>query len=331
MDDISKRFIVSGQGQLREFENNIGLLEQDLISSCQSLLPAVNIPVNNPDAAKSITERAIKEINKRLSERYNVANKLRKDMTAFQKRMQAQHQPSYKLHQAIVHAVIQDASLDKVMANMTLDSSAAAAKRGSDESIRNGCILLEMKAICLVLEDKWELADMVQGRFATNVSAIKFSGGPKEHPIALSPAYLDKCRTLVKTGEEQSLPKIGVEAALYYSRIARLLSSSSLIREENRDVAKNYRETAKALLQKATVLCQQPFQGANVLAQAVDHSEKLLGKEFYEAVTKEEIEAIKMAMVSGPRGIATHAGHWYKCAKGHPVSSCTRQFLKSTC
>jgi hypothetical protein len=45
----------------------------------------------------------------------------------------------------------------------------------------------------------------------------------------------------------------------------------------------------------------------------------LIGREFYQEVTKEEVEAIKRAMLSGPRGMATHSGHWYKCENGHPV------------
>jgi hypothetical protein len=49
-------------------------------------------------------------------------------------------------------------------------------------------------------------------------------------------------------------------------------------------------------------------------------SARLLGKEFYEAVSKEELEAIKKAMVSGHGGIATHSGHWYKCINGHPFA-----------
>jgi hypothetical protein len=48
----------------------------------------------------------------------------------------------------------------------------------------------------------------------------------------------------------------------------------------------------------------------------------MLDKEFYEAVSGEELESIKKAMVSGRGGIATHSGHWYKCVNGHPVSHC---------
>lgn len=37
-------------------------------------------------------------------------------------------------------------------------------------------------------------------------------------------------------------------------------------------------------------------------------------------MTTEEIEAIKKAMLSGPRGIASHSGHWYNCVNGHPFA-----------
>ena len=55
---------------------------------------------------------------------------------------------------------------------------------------------------------------------------------------------------------------------------------------------------------------------------AVEEALRLLGREWYEKVTAEEIVAIKKAMVnaSGTLGIMTHSGHWYNCANGHPVS-----------
>jgi hypothetical protein len=67
-------------------------------------------------------------------------------------------------------------------------------------------------------------------------------------------------------------------------------------------------------------MCTQPFQNADILGDAVEEMIKLLGGEWYELVTPEEVAAIKAAMVSGPGGIATHSGHWYNCANGHPVS-----------
>lgn len=59
---------------------------------------------------------------------------------------------------------------------------------------------------------------------------------------------------------------------------------------------------ARELLEKALELCKQPFQNAEQLKMAVEESIKLLGREWYEAVTSEELAAIKQAMVSGPGG-----------------------------
>lgn len=82
-----------------------------------------------------------------------------------------------------------------------------------------------------------------------------------------------------------------------------------------------YRESARAHLEDAKELCKLGFVGADNLAKAVESSLRLLGKDFHQEVTQEEIEAIKRTMVSGLRGIATHSGHWYKCVNGNPVSS----------
>jgi hypothetical protein len=89
---------------------------------------------------------------------------------------------------------------------------------------------------------------------------------------------------------------------------------------------------AKSILVDANELCQQKFQNADVLGNAIEEALRLLGKEWYEEVTPEEVAAIKVsngltpfgnnstllytrnkqtdpnsqaAMVSGSRGIAT--------------------------
>jgi hypothetical protein len=103
------------------------------------------------------------------------------------------------------------------------------------------------------------------------------------------------------------------------------------VKEDDRTKVEEYRETAKGLLGRAGKLCELPFKGAAELAEAVEQSLRLLGKEFYEEVTKEELEAIKRAMVSGPGGIATHSGHWYNCVNRHPVSSTTIALCEFVC
>ncbi len=74
------------------------------------------------------------------------------------------------------------------------------------------------------------------------------------------------------------------------------------------------------MLEKAREMCAQGFENADNLLRAVEELIKMLRKEWYEEVNAEEIAAIKAAMVRGSEGIATHSGHWYNCANGHPVS-----------
>jgi hypothetical protein len=317
IDEMAKRFIVSGQQELRSLEDALVALGRELEKSRPSTIPTINIPLGKTDAAKHIVERATKETIKHLGTRYIKITKLEKDIMSFQQRMATQHQPAHKLHNAIVHAVTNDSSLDSALADLTLKSAAKSAERDSDERIRFGGLVLQIKVQCLVIEDKFEVASSAKAKLHGETAALRYPGGA---PGALSSPYLKTCKALFETCNDESLPKLAVEAALYYSRVARLVASSGLLKPEDMSKVQQYRETAKQLLKKAAKLCEQPFKDAEKLAQAVEHSERLLGKEFYTEVTKEEIEAIKEAMVSGARGIATHSGHWYKCVNGHPVS-----------
>jgi len=111
-----------------------------------------------------------------------------------------------------------------------------------------------------------------------------------------------------------------VESTLDYARIVRLFGMSSALDAEDRQLATTEHETAKTLLKSAAELCKQGFRDADALSHAVSEALKLLQRGWYEEVTAEELKAIKRAMVTGFRGIATHSGHWYNCANGHPVS-----------
>lgn len=84
-------------------------------------------------------------------------------------------------------------------------------------------------------------------------------------------------------------------------------------------MADNYHHNAMKLLGGAEELCVRVFRNADTLSQAVSQLLKLLQRGWHEAVTKAELEAIKSAMVSGPKGIASHSGHWHNCINGNPV------------
>lgn len=147
-----------------------------------------------------------------------------------------------------------------------------------------------------------------------NLIAPNVLGG---HLVQQASAHLDNCINVIEGCNDANLPKLAVEAILYHSRIARALGSSGTAKNEDRKTVEGHCQASKDLLAKAAKFCELPFKGAKALAEVVDKSLKLLSKDFYAEVTKDENEAIKKAMVSGPGGIATHSGHWYKCVNGH--------------
>jgi hypothetical protein len=318
IDETTKRFIVSGQQELQNFEEQLRALDKDMEQSRQSMIPPITVPTGPPDAR----DRGIANVNYVLSElikvRYNKARHLEQSIRSFQKRTDTQHQPANKLRQATLYAINKHRALDSVLADLSLDSSAATARYGGDQRIKHGGQLIYIKTQCLVLEDKFEVVDVVKAKFPIDVLP---SNPLSSTLVAEAGKFLNDCLQVIDGCKREKLPRLAVESTLYYSRIARALGSSGLINDNDRKTMEEHREMAKQLLEKAAKLCEQPFQDSKALAEAVDHSLKLLGKEFYSEVTKEELESIKAAMVSGRGGIATHSGHWYKCRNGHPVSS----------
>ncbi|KAF1840898.1 uncharacterized protein K460DRAFT_194232 [Cucurbitaria berberidis CBS 394.84] len=306
IDEMSKRFIVSGQQELQELENKLKTLESGLEKSRKSLVPSTV-------GESKVEARSGKNINGKISSRYGEAIFLTNALKNFQRRMNIQHQPAHKLHQATVHVITRNHSLDAALAALNLESSATSANRGHGQRITFGSYLLEIKTRCLVLEDKFEISRAAQSKAPNNAITLSFPGGPL---IKQAEDFLPECIKLIDGCNDNNFPKIAVEATLYYARIAGLCTSLSV---EDRDKGGNHREAAHVLLEKAAKLCEQPFQGADVLEKAVEQAARLLGKEWYEKVSDEEIKAIKKAMVSGSRGIATHSGHWYNCVNGHPV------------
>jgi len=176
--------------------------------------------------------------------------------------------------------------------------------------------MIEIKIDCITMEDKFRVLSAANAKYGDSAASLTFSGGS---PLILTRLFLQSCADFIANCSEKALPKLAVQASLYYVRIARLFEISGLSNYKDREMATKYHEKAKTLLEVAEKLCEQGFRDVDILLQAVSESLKLLQKEWYEEVTAEELEKIKKAMVSGPRGIAAHSGHWYNCVNGHPV------------
>ncbi|CAA9958526.1 AAA 12 multi-domain protein [Pyrenophora teres f. maculata] len=313
IDEMSKRFIVSGQQELQQLKGQLDGLRNELENSRESVVPSEVIRIHreaNPDMTMQF-------INDGIRNRSQGSINLMNSVKSLQLRMQAQHQPTYKLHQATVHAVAKTTPLDIGLSNLVINASSESAKRDRDQRITLGGQLLEIKVRCLVLEDNFEIAHAVSlKRFAATLP-LSFPG---DSPGTKTEKFLQDCIKLIKECLLQSLPKLAVEVSLCYARIAHLFGSSGLAKDKDRARAMGYRNTAKELLERAKQLCKHSFHDREILLEAIISTVKILRSDFYEAVSKEELEAIKKAMVSGPGGIATHSGHWYKCVNGHPFA-----------
>ncbi|KAJ5058920.1 NFX1-type zinc finger-containing protein 1 [Bipolaris maydis] len=325
IDESSKRFIVSGQQALHLLEDRLAIERANLETSRTAIVPqSPGLGTN-----QAIIEKKMKHIHDCVRNRYSSTAILVEDVRSFRHKMDIQHKPTYKLYQAIIHSYKRNASLDKDFAQLSLSSSSKYLERDRDQRVTLGGRLLEIKVQCLLLEDKFEIARVVLKNVGGTVP-LKFSGGS---PAKKTNSFLEACEKLIGDCMSGYLPKLAVETSLYYACIAHLFSRSGMAKDTDRTRATNYRNTAKHHLEQAEKLCQNSFRGRDILRKAVLSSAEMLKRDFYEEVSKDEIEAIKQAMVSGPGGIATHSGHWYNCANGHPfvIGECGMPMERARC
>ena len=109
------------------------------------------------------------------------------------------------------------------------------------------------------------------------------------------PELFKLCRTFIATCQKENLPKLAVETTLYFAKLARTFESFSHCIKIESKKANEIVPEAKSLLQDAKNLCQQSFQNATELGNAIDQTMNLLRKEWYEEVTTEEVAAIKVS------------------------------------
>lgn len=299
---------------MNELVENLEDLEDALTNSRKFLISDAGTPLLDMDAGN----RFVEKLSKKISNRYANAVHLINDVKGFQLKMAKKHQPVHKLYEAIVHATTSNTTLDATLAALSIEASASATKRESDSRVTSSARLVELKVQSLLLDDKFEIIRSVKSKAPGSILTVSFWGGGS--PGKKTDLFLQECKKLFDDCIAESLPEIAVEATLYYARIAQPFGTPSLALDSDRARAMEYRKTAQKLLEEAKQLCDHSFRDRDTLLQAVLHTTKMLSKEFYEEVSKEELAAIKKAMVSGRGGIATQAGHWYNCVNGYPVS-----------
>jgi hypothetical protein len=298
IDEMSKRFLVNGLNELRVLEQKIKELEQSLETTRVEI--------------KTITSTSEEKIKNVLEKRRKKSNGLQRAIQSFRKEFNDRNQPAQKLHNATVHAA-RRRPMNKLMANLGLIDTVPAVPR--DRRVTFHATIAQIKVDHIILKDKFSIVQALKS--ATSNISIKIPGG---NPDQLANPFFETCKKFINECYAENLPKLGVEASLYYAGIARSYESYCCSTKVDIDKASQHKNIAKMVLEKAKEMCAQGFENADKFLEAIEESIKLFRKEWYEEVTAEEIASIKAAMVSGPRGIATHSGHWYNCANGHPVS-----------
>lgn len=309
IDEMSKRFLVDGQRELRALEQQTEELGQSLETSRAKIL---NI-LHQSRSSFTLSLRTIRswEIEKELEVRQAQSIGLRKAIQSFCTKVAHKHQPAQKLYDATVHVIRQRPLYGLLAALDPIDDIPAVLR---DRRVTFGGRIVQIKMEHIFFEDKFAILQALKSAENTTIKV------PGEDAGRHARAYFGICKAFIADCKSENLPKLSVEATLCYARVAR--SHESYCQSNMTDVEKatEHIEFCRVLLEEAKELCKRPFQSADSLSIAVQGLIDLFRKQWYEEVTAEEIADIKAAMVNGPGGIATHSGHWYNCANGHPVS-----------
>jgi hypothetical protein len=317
IDEMSKRFLVSGQLQIRALEQQVLVLERDLESTRLEIIRSneeMFRSYGDEDVSEDSMHATTLSIPKLVRERGDKCKKLEKAIKTFRNSFHNKNAPARKLHEATVHAA-RKAGLDQLMEELKFDDSTPALSRDHQITLRGR--MLEVKTDFLILDDKFTISRALESTPSTATATLSEVGSPGKLAIP----FFQICTELIEECNIANLPRLAVEASLFYASIA--LSYMPFCHSDDgtdADVASTYLQNARDILDKAKELCKQPFQNVEALRSAVDECIRLMRGPWYEKVTTEEIAAIKSALVSGSMGIATHSGHWYNCKNGHPVS-----------
>jgi hypothetical protein len=319
LDETSKRFLVNGRHRLEELEERVTDVEAGLANS--------------------------RDTEKLKSDRYKAATNLDKEVVRLRRDMKAEHQPTKKLFDAVQTFQRLDREramreLEQRLHNLNLLQPNASPAKVSlapqqlvyDQQITLGAHRLHLRVQEAILRDAFTLAS---SKRADNLVLSALLGGRQLD--RLSTLFLHQCQDLIAKASEAKLPRLVIPTCLGYARIAQLdgwyrrtvlTNRATTSPNGHGDEPKNRTKqgkgedrtkTARQLLTDALALCDG-FPGGADYRSEVEETMRLFEGARYEEVTPAEIAAIKAAMVSGPGGIATHSGHWYRCPNGHPVS-----------
>ncbi|PSR85568.1 hypothetical protein BD289DRAFT_467327 [Coniella lustricola] len=312
MEQASKRCLVKGQKDLQDLEKKIEGADQALQKTLGRALSA------QPDPLFELTSRPTEIVKKQAHtrQRYAPLKKLLEEALELQQAMDIEQQPSKKLFDAI---------LKEQAANpLGMDLSGSMQYPAPERRLTFGAHLAILRIQALIFQD--------QCHFPKGHEVLKMLG--KFLPLQIAGLSLKDCQALYIDCSKNMLPRYAVMCSLVSASIALSLRTLRKSYSVDAKAVEEHTDSARKMLQEAKELCTtSPFEGARQLTQDINAAFKLLRSEWYEEVTAEELQSIKLAMVSGAGGIQTHSGHWYKCQNGHAfaIGECGMPMEQARC
>ncbi|KAF4989662.1 hypothetical protein FGRMN_8976 [Fusarium graminum] len=302
MDEICKRFLISGREALDYLEQELQTLENKLDSTRRSYSVRDGVSVLP-------------------SKRYDELMKLRDAGRGLAKRMSEDHEPMKLLIDAITKsrskATGDPLSITRQIEALKLSSPAP------DNQIILGAQLVVIKSQEIQLQDAITILKEWRGR----TDGVMVQGWLKEQALPSMSKFLKTCESLIGVAKDANLPRTAVAATLAFARVSQLFAwrvqtteKTKTPQSEQKDfeAVEERTNTGRELLKDALQQCSRIRDGED-LQNRVRAMMRLFEPQYNE-VTPEELALIKSAMVSGSGGISTHSGHWYYCENNHPFA-----------
>lgn len=232
---MSKRFLMSGRAELRELEQQIVGMEQSFEAGRSEIIRSIHQAKTHFTA--NLTPAKTSEITRLLRERHEKSRKMEKDIQTFRDKVADKYQPAQKLHEATVHAA-RKAAIDQLMADLTFVDAVPALAR--DRQITLGGRIAQIRTEFVVLNDKFGIAQVLKSTLAG--ASVNILGGA---PDQLATLFFQTYRKFIDCDVE-NLPKLAVEASLFYTSIARSYESFCHSVKADLDKVTNYLKMAKA-------------------------------------------------------------------------------------
>ncbi|KAF4439729.1 NFX1-type zinc finger-containing 1 [Fusarium acutatum] len=301
MDEICKRFIISGREALKMLEDQLRSEENSLSESRKS----------HPTIASWPQQLLTKK-------RYQRLKKLEDKSKDLAKKMGKEHQPTKILIDRIATARVR-ATGDPMSLAVQMEAMKLSPPE-PDTQIILGAKLLTIKSQEIQFQDSIALLQVCRGKVSTTV----IQGWLKDEPLLSTIDFFSSCHNLINEAKKANLPRTIASASLCYAKVSQLATWCAQTKDGTTtptpgdESVKKYVDRAKKFLEDALLQCGD-LVNSEELKERLEEMSRLFEPQ-YHAVTPEELASIKSAMVSGPGGLATHSGHWYNCVNGHPFA-----------